>query len=389
MESPIVFVMIRRVEKVSEKLTIFQVLEKNQFNTGSVHQMFQAASGLAERGHRSFVVSRFDETLASRCRDAGVGFLPLPMRSEADVASMFAFARYVRRHRPDVIHVHKGIAHSIALGGTLRNRVKAFVVNRGVSFPLDSFNRIKYRTDRVDRIVTVCDQIRNVVIESGRIAPSKVQTIYAGCDVTQFTPEKWDRDDFRREKNIPPGSFLFAQVGVRDWKGWKELIDAFSIIHPEYPSSRLALIAVKSPQEAGVASYASERGVATALHAIEYRSDIARVLASADCVVDASWAGTGVTGTIREAMALSKPVIATDCGGNRELISSADVGWLVPPRNREELSRAMREVISSAGRAEQTGANAMQHVREWFSRERRLDRLEALYYEIVNGRSQI
>lgn len=350
--------------------------------------MFQAASGLAERGHRSFVVSRADEKLASRCREAGVGFLPLRMRSEVDFASMLAFARYVREHRPDVIHVHKGIAHSIALGGTMRRRVRAFVVNRGVSFPLDVFSRIKYRTDRVDRIVTVCDQIRQVVIESGGVPAAKVQTIYAGCDVSQFDPQKWDRNDFRREKNIPEEAFVFAQVGVRDWKGWKELIDAFSDIFPQYPASRLALIAVKSRElEAEVISYAKSRGVESALHAIEYRSDIARVLASADCVVDASWAGTGVTGTIREAMALSKPVIATDCGGNRELVSSLDVGWLVPPRNREELAGAMREVISSPERARQTGARAMLHVREGFSRERRLDRLETLYTELVTARS--
>ena len=44
------------------------------------------------------------------------------------------------------------------------------------------------------------------------------------------------------------------------------------------------------------------------------------VFASCDLVVDASWAGTGITGTIREAMAMRKPVIATDCGGDRKSV---------------------------------------------------------------------
>src|SRR5213076_2926703 len=52
-------------------MKIFQVLEFNQFNTGSVHQMFQAAIGLRERGHEVTIISRPDETL--RARDAEHG----------------------------------------------------------------------------------------------------------------------------------------------------------------------------------------------------------------------------------------------------------------------------------------------------------------------------
>ena len=69
------------------------------------------------------------------------------------------------------------------------------------------------------------------------------------------------------------------------------------------------------------------------------------VFASCDLVVDASWAGTGITGTIREAMAMRKPVIATDCGGNRELVSSPEVGWLIPAKEVAPLARAIAEVI--------------------------------------------
>ena len=65
-----------------------------------------------------------------------------------------------------------------------------------------------------------------------------------------------------------------------------------------------------------VMSYAREVGVAEHVTAIEYRTDMPNVFASCDLVVDASWAGTGITGTVREAMAMAKPVIATNAGGN-------------------------------------------------------------------------
>ena len=64
---------------------------------------------------------------------------------------------------------------------------------------------------------------------------------------------------------------------------------------------------------------------------LPYRRDMPEVLAACDVVVDASWAGTGITGTIREAMALGRPVIASDCGGNSELVTDDECGLIVPP----------------------------------------------------------
>src|SRR3979411_670250 len=99
-------------------------------------------------------------------------------------------------------------------------------------------------------------------------------------------------------------------------------------------------------------AYALELGVAAHGAAVEYRDDMPNVFASCDLVIDASWAGTGITGTIREAMAMHKPLIATDCGGNRELVSSADVGWLIPAKEVAPLARAITEVMDDATRRE-------------------------------------
>jgi glycosyltransferase involved in cell wall biosynthesis len=117
--------------------------------------------------------------------------------------------------------------------------------------------------------------------------------------------------------------------------------------------------------------------------AVEYRIDMPNVFASCDLVVDASWAGTGITGTIREAMAMEKPVIATDCGGNGELVSSANVGWLIPLRDHAALTAAIREVIEQPGRASAVARNARQHIVRSFSKETRIEKLERLYAEIL------
>jgi glycosyltransferase involved in cell wall biosynthesis len=365
-------------------LRIFQILEFNQFNTGSVHQMFQAAAGLRARGHDVTVISRPDSILRARCEEEGIAFEGLPMKNQFDIGSIRELKRIFRAKHPDVIHVHKGVAHALALAATWRRPAGAFIVNRGVSFPLDVWNRVKFRTRRVDRVVTVCEQIRQVVIGSGKLPPEKVVVVYAGTDVDEFDPAKWDRRSFRIEKNILAGDFLIGQVGVRDWKGWKELVDAVAGVE----NVRLALIGCRNQNERDdVIRYAKERGIAARVDAIEYRTDMPNVLAACDLVVDASWAGTGITGTIREAMAMARPVIATDCGGNVELVSSRDVGWLVPARDVAALAAAIREVVSNPKRATAVGENARAHVMRGFSKDLRISRLENLYATVLEGRS--
>jgi glycosyltransferase involved in cell wall biosynthesis len=368
-------------------MKIFQVLEFNQFNTGSVHQMFQAASGLRERGHEVTIVSRPDAVLAARAAESGVRFHGMPFRHQFDLGTIRGLRRLIREETPDVIHVHKGIAHALAMAATWRQPVGAFVVNRGVSFPLDVWNRGKYRTSRVDRVVTVCRQIKDVIVASGRLPDEKVQVVYAGTDVTQFDPAKWDPRALRREKGIAGDRFVIAQVGVRDWKGWKELIDSVSDVAPDHPGVHLLLIGCRGEAEKNeVMSYARSVGIEDRVTPVEYRTDMPNVFASCDVVVDASWAGTGITGTVREAMAMQKPAIATNAGGNEELVSSPAVGWLIPMKDRAALTNALRAVIEDPARAAEVGRAAREHVMRGFSKELRMTRLEELYREILERR---
>jgi glycosyltransferase involved in cell wall biosynthesis len=85
-------------------------------------------------------------------------------------------------------------------------------------------------------------------------------------------------------------------------------------------------------------------------------------------------------------MALEKPVIATNAGGNDELITSSDVGWLIPMRDHDALVRAIEEVITNPQRSAEVGRNARRHVVKGYSKELRIDRLEELYSSILRAK---
>ena len=375
-----------------EALTIVQMLEKTGFATGSVVQMFEAARGLAARGHTVLAVTRPSAEMAERCAAAGIEHVPLALRHEFDLVSMLRFSRLARERSVDIVHVHKGIAHAVALGATFLGARYGLVVNRGVSFPIDLWSSLKYRSHRVSRIVTVAESIRQVVVASGRIPPHKVSVVYAGVDVDRFDPRRADPVRVRTELAIAPEARVVGHVGMRDWKGWKELLRAFPVVRTDHPGAHLLLVACTSQaQRIGVGELARDLGIEGAVTTTMERSDMPDVLAACDVVVDPSWAGTGITGTIREAMALGKPVVATAIAGNPELVEDGVSGILVPPRDVPMLAAAVSRLLRDDELARQIAVAGQERVRQHFSTAARISRLEALYlraaHEARTGRA--
>jgi glycosyltransferase involved in cell wall biosynthesis len=368
----------------SRPLSVLQILEKGHFNTGSVVQMFQLAENLNRRGHRVAVVSRGDGQIRERCEAAGIDFLGLPMRHEFDLSSARRLARIYRERDVEVVHVHKGIAHSVALEATyLGPRKPAIVVNRGVSFPLDVFNRLKYHL-RLGAVVTVCEDIKKVIVSSGRLRPEQVRVIYAGVDLAIFDPSRLDRRKVRSEWGISDEEFLLIQIGAREWKGWRDLVEATAIARRSTPKLRTAIVACKSEdQKREVAEFAASRGAAGAVLPVGFRYDMPDVLMAADAAIDLSYEGLGVTGTIREAMALEKPVIATAAGGNPELVVDGVSGILVPIRDPESAARAIVQIATRRAESSRLAKNARFRVESGFSSEVRIRRIESLYRELA------
>jgi glycosyltransferase involved in cell wall biosynthesis len=375
-------------DREMHSLSILQILEKGNFNTGSVVQMFQLAEGLARRGHRVAIVSRPEGEVAVRAKERGLEFLPLPLRHEFDFGSARRLARIYDERAVDVVHVHKGIAHSAALFATYVSRRRpVIVVNRGVSFPLDVFSRVKFHA-RLGGVVTVCEDIKKVIVASGRLPAEKVHVIYAGVDLSVFDPRKADGVKVRREWGVASDRTLLVQVGAREWKGWRDLLSGAALLSKEFPKLVTAVVACKDDaQEADVKAVARALGIGEAVVPVGFRGDMPDVLMAADVVADMSYEGLGITGTLREAMALGKPVVASSAGGNPELVVDGESGLLVPPRDPRALAAALRRVLTEGPLRERLSRGGLERVARGFSAQVRLDRVEALYGRLLSERA--
>jgi glycosyltransferase involved in cell wall biosynthesis len=369
-------------------LSVLQILEKGNFNTGSVVQMYQLARGLAARGHRVAVVTRPDGEVPAQARADGLEVVELPLRHELDLGSGRRLARLYDERSVDVVHAHKGIAHSVALEATfLTKRRPLIVANRGVSFPLSLLNRWKYHV-RLAAVVTVCEDIKRVIVRSGRLPPEKVHVVYAGVDLSLFDPAKADGRRIRREWGVGEEETLLVQVSVREYKGWRDLLAGAALLARDHPKLKTALVACPDDAvKASVAAQARSLGITGRVLPIGFRRDMPDVLAAADVVADLSWGGLGITGTLREAMALGRPVVASSAGGNPELIEDGRSGLLVPARDPSAFAAALARLLEDRDLAQRLGRQGRERVVAGFTVEARLDRIEALYRQLIVERA--
>ncbi|HUG37058.1 MAG TPA: glycosyltransferase, partial [Candidatus Limnocylindrales bacterium] len=118
-----------------------------------------------------------------------------------------------------------------------------------------------------------------------------------------------------------------------------------------------------------------------------HREDIPQILAGSDLVVDASYAGLGLTGSIREALAVETPVVATDLEGMPELVVEGETGLLVPPRNPEALAQAILRMLENPARAKAMARSGRKRVEAGFSLAVKIERTEALYRRLLAERA--
>jgi glycosyltransferase involved in cell wall biosynthesis len=363
--------------QASSPLRILHLYPKRDYFTGAAIQALELASGLAARGHHVVVATRPSALWAEKAAERGVRHCPLPVASAVDIGSVRALASLVRAHRIQVVHAHKGKALALLAGLVIPFPV--LVANRGVSFQAGRLQALGYTTPRVTAVIAVCDSIKQGLMAAG-VPAAKIEVIYSGTDTERFHPAV-DGTAVRKELGVEPDEPLITQVGVRSTKGNDDVIDAMGIVAARAPHARLLFVGARNPQP--LLERARARGIEHAVRVLGYREDMPQILRASSCCVDASHTGLGITGALREALAVQTPVVATDVAGNQELVHDGETGVLVRSRDVAGLAAAILRLIDDRQYAVALGEAGRQLVVSHFSTRRKVDRMEALYGRLV------
>ncbi|MCZ7583845.1 MAG: glycosyltransferase [Deltaproteobacteria bacterium] len=239
--------------------------------------------------------------------------------------------RLLSRERFDIVHTHKGGDLSLVLAASTGLAIPALVTTRGVNFPLGA-NRYKYNARKLDRIITVSEDIKRVMVRSG-VREEKIRVIYGGVDTDRFRPIPERREAVRRALGVSENATVALVVAnlVRQ-KGHVDYLHAAAQLKTHLPGV-VHLFAGKGDQSV-LRENVAELGLEGRVHFLGFRDDVEDLYAASDFSVVASVAGEGVSGVLRESMACGVPVITTDVGGNAELVTHGQTGARRPARER-------------------------------------------------------
>ena len=370
-------------------LRIVMVDSHASVHRGGAVQCASLAVALARRGHRVTCIfdgpahRPLDGAWFENLQNAGVQVLRLGQRNPA---GMMRLRRLLSEDPPDILHTHKNRALFFAYFATLGMHRPAWAANRGTVYPL-SRNRLAHFIHRrhVQHICAVSHAVRDALLADG-ITGEKVDVVYGSFDPERFHPGI-SGDAARRAWQVPPRAPLVGLIGSLKTpkKGHPVLIEAAALLKERRPNVHFMLIGEGDPGP--LQSTASSLGVADRVIFTGFIEDIPSALAALDIVVCASLRGEGLTGALREALAMGRPVISSDVAGNRELVIDRHTGLLVPPGDAAALAQAIDRMLQDGELARDCAAKGRARVLDLCTDARRADHVEKIYHELLSGPS--
>ena len=164
-------------------------------------------------------------------------------------------------------------------------------------------------------------------------------------------------------------------------KGVGELIQAMAELHSEFPEARLLLGGIWEDQELRTLAqrypeFVTGLGWVSGKAKQEYL-DICDIFA-----LPSYFEGQSIA--ILEAMAHCCGIVASDTGGIPMMITDEQTGLLVPPRDKEELKKALRRMLENPELCRQLGENARCKAESEFSIETSIEQLVAMYKDLLS-----
>jgi glycosyltransferase involved in cell wall biosynthesis len=332
---------------------------------GAEHEVVDMAMRLTGRGWSVAVVSLKPSGPASeRLVLAGIGVEHLGLDRAYRLPRAYArFRGIMRRLRPRVVHSHMFHANVFTRLTLLGSGAVPPLINTSHSDGEGS--RARFVAIRLtDRLATVTTHPSKLVLEryvaEGVVSRERAKHVPNGVDLERFRRSERVRSRVRDELGIHDGAFLWLTVGtLRALKRHDLLVGAFETLDGE----PILIVAGEGDERPRLEARVSRSPARGRISLLGLRDDPEALMSAADGFVLCS-DSEALPLVLVEAAGCELPVVATDVGGCRELVTDDVTGLLVPPRDPVALRAAMASIArrpkedrSTMGRA---GREAMQ-----------------------------
>jgi glycosyltransferase involved in cell wall biosynthesis len=336
-----------------------------------------------DAGHDVAVCCLFREgPLAPELHAAGIDVVCADKRPGPDLRAVWRVRRALVEHGADVLHTHNYVANYYgALAVPIAARTRLVNTRHGMAFV-----RRERRRERLFRVsllrtavvAVVCESTRDYVV-ANRIVPRRLtRVVPSGIRVDAFAHGRPARAAARERLGVPADAFVVGTVGrLVDDKDHALLVEAFSRTAARRPSARLVVVG-DGERRAALADQAARLGVCASVLLTGDRDDVPALLPAFD-VFATTARNDSYSLALLEAAAAGLPAVASDAGGNREIVQDGATGLVVGERTPEVFARAFELLADSPEVRARMGARARRWVEEHGSLQAMARRYEATY----------
>jgi glycosyltransferase involved in cell wall biosynthesis len=362
-----------------ERVRVVEILATGS-NGGAQEHLFSLMTRLDPARYDASVVALSGGSAVRKLERHG---FPVTIIDDPDDASAVrALTAHLALVRPDVIHTHMYRADVIGTKAVLALQAaghrRPYIVSTVHSSRVRSAEDreiLRQLTPHMDQLIAVSRSIVRKIAAEDRIG-APVRLIYNGVDLQRF--EETAPAPLREEYGMEPGSHIVGVVArLEPEKGHQTLIEAWPTVLRSCPDAYLLIVGEGSRRDF-LEQWAAAHKVAHRVIFTGRRDDIPAVTAALDVAVLPSWReAQGLS--ILEAMARSRPVVASDVGGIPEMIEDGVTGLLVEHDNPIALAAAIVRLLLDPAEAERIARAGHDLVHERFCVELMVKAIEEIY----------
>jgi L-malate glycosyltransferase len=310
------------------------------------------------------------------------------MNSPSGIYQLLRMAGFLKRRKFDIVHAHDLWATLLAVPAARLARVPVIIASqRDLSHdPFYQSRRGKFlrRLQRMsDAVVVNAISIQEGLLKEQVLPAEKLRVIRNGLDLERFGSVG------RKREQLFPGvsGKLIVLVGNMhtDVKGHPWLIEAAPAVVSQFPDVHFVLVGDGASRKQFAVRIA-QLGLEQNFLFLGRRNDVPEILASCDMALLPSRA-EGMPNAVLEYLASGLPTIATNVGGNAEIIIDMRNGMLVPPEDAKALSQAILRLLHDPALGHRISQNGQAFVRETFSFDRLVRDVDSLYSELLEQKA--
>jgi glycosyltransferase involved in cell wall biosynthesis len=358
---------------------------------GAERQLVELAKGLDKERFRVLVMTLYPGQPLERELEGqeGIRLLSLNRKGKFDFGILLPLVRLLRREEVHVIQPFLSPATFFGLTAALLARVPVKVVTercgvrRNTKFGENLYRFVEDRLTRFADVAVANSQSGAHFLASRGISAEKTRVIYNGVNSERVAANEVELAALRASLGIPAAALVVGIVAsLTAAKDYPTFLSSARIVLDALPSARF-LIVGDGPLRQELEATAAQLGLADSVLFAGHQMRVAPFIGSFDVAVLSSCDYEGCSNYLLEAMGLGRPVVATDIGGNRELVHQGETGLLVPPRDPGALASAVLTLLGDRALASRLVDAARTRFQAGFSVPTMVRQYEQLYEELL------